>query len=169
VADQRPEAGKVTVTCPCGQSVEHEQNCPSVPRLVPPRRADERPEAVIAELRPRTQEISAEYWNARDSQSERVAVAQLCLALARAEIASAVLVRERDDALAREQTLRQALRYYAPDDETGYLVRDSGVANAALASPAEPAGTPRTSSDYPEGAENIRRIFTPPAGPAGTP
>lgn len=38
-------------------------------------------------LRERTQEINAEYWAARDLLTERIAVAQLCLALARAEAA----------------------------------------------------------------------------------
>lgn len=38
------------------------------------------------DLRSRTQEINAEYWSARESLTERVAVAQLCLALARAEL-----------------------------------------------------------------------------------
>jgi hypothetical protein len=38
-------------------------------------------------LRERAQEITAEYWSVRDEQSERVAVAQLILALAHAEAA----------------------------------------------------------------------------------
>ena len=47
----------------------------------------ERPTA----LRGRMQEISAEYWEARASQTEHVAVAQLALALARIEVENARL------------------------------------------------------------------------------
>jgi hypothetical protein len=39
----------------------------------------------MSALRTRTQEISAEYWDVRKEQSERVAVAQLTLALAARE------------------------------------------------------------------------------------
>lgn len=41
----------------------------------------------MSDLRTRTQEINAEYWATRETQTERVAIAQLCLALARAEAA----------------------------------------------------------------------------------
>jgi len=40
----------------------------------------------MSALRARAQEVTAEYWEVRESQSERVAVAQLILALARVEL-----------------------------------------------------------------------------------
>lgn len=39
----------------------------------------------MSALQKRTQEITAEYWAAREATTERLAVAQLALALARAE------------------------------------------------------------------------------------
>ena len=43
-------------------------------------------DSIATNLRTRMHEISAEYWREREVQSERVAVAQLCLALARVEL-----------------------------------------------------------------------------------
>jgi len=40
----------------------------------------------MSALRERVQEVTAEYWQVRETETERVAVAQLILALARAEL-----------------------------------------------------------------------------------
>jgi hypothetical protein len=53
----------------------------------------------MSALRERTQEINAEYWAARETQSERVAVAQLTIALARAEGATTMTVRRLAEAM----------------------------------------------------------------------
>jgi hypothetical protein len=45
-------------------------------------------ERLMSELRKRVQEITAEYWAVRETQSEHVAVAQLILAFARLEVAA---------------------------------------------------------------------------------
>jgi hypothetical protein len=45
----------------------------------------------MSTLHRRTQEINVEYWEVREEQSERVAVAQLTLAFARAEAEIATL------------------------------------------------------------------------------
>jgi hypothetical protein len=41
----------------------------------------------MSALHRRTQEINQEYWAVRETQTEDVAIAQLCFALARAELA----------------------------------------------------------------------------------